>query len=539
MDWLPQGNSLPEADWRTRHRLILWILAVHIPVIVVFAVARGYGMGHGLLEALPIALPALAAASSRPSRNVRSVAATFGLISASAVLVHLSGGSIEMHFHFFVAVIIIAMYESWVTFLLAIAYVVIHHGLLGTLDPSGVFNHSGAINRPWVWAGVHGMFIVMESVAAIVFWRFNEVARERFAASEAKHRSIVETLQEGLWTSDAHGRTTYVNPAMAKMLGYDDQHDIVGQSIFEFVVPADRERVRQGLARHAQGFGDSLDLRMRRADGSEIWAMVNAAPLPRVDGAFAGALASVVDITARKTVEEDALRLHQARSAFIADASHELRTPLTVLTGMVQLLTSDRERLSPDEVSRIMEALNRQGDRTVRLVNSLLDFSRLDSGTTPRPVRLDLDGIIRRALAAAPPQPGRVVDVRVEEGLRAMADADSLERAIVNLLTNAYRYGGAAVAIEAVARDGHVEVAVQDDGAGVPADLLPSLFEPFTRGDHRSDVVGSGLGMAIVKRLVEGFGGHVRYETARPHGARFVVELAPVAGSVPAGISGR
>jgi GAF domain-containing protein len=93
------------------------------------------------------------------------------------VLVHLSGGYIEMHFHFFVVVIIIALYQEWLPFLLPIGYVVLHHGLIGTLIPTHVYNHPAAWAHPWQWAAIHGLFIIVASLASLVTWRNNEAAR--------------------------------------------------------------------------------------------------------------------------------------------------------------------------------------------------------------------------------------------------------------------------------------------------------------------------------------------------------------------------
>ena len=97
------------------------------------------------------------------------------------MLVHLSGGVIEMHFHFFVMVAVVALYQDWVPFLAAIGYVFVHHGLLGALDPESVFNHSPAANHPWKWAGIHALFITGISVACLVTWRLNETLLGRAA----------------------------------------------------------------------------------------------------------------------------------------------------------------------------------------------------------------------------------------------------------------------------------------------------------------------------------------------------------------------
>jgi signal transduction histidine kinase len=109
------------------------------------------------------------------------------------------------------------------------------------------------------------------------------------------------------------------------------------------------------------------------------------------------------------------------------------------------------------------------------------------------------------------------------EDFQVMADPGRLEQVFVNLLVNAYKYGGPVVTVAARAEGERVSVEVTDNGEGVPESLVPALFDPFTRG--RSEVIGSGLGLAIVKRLVEAFGGDVGYEGAEGEGARFTITL--------------
>ena len=112
---------------------------------------------------------------------------------------HLSGGVIEMHFHFFVMVAVVALYQDWVCFLAAIAYVLVHHGILGAIDPSSVFNHYAALNHPWKWAAIHAFFITGISVACLVTWRMNEnlLDREREAEERLREETrIVETLND-------------------------------------------------------------------------------------------------------------------------------------------------------------------------------------------------------------------------------------------------------------------------------------------------------------------------------------------------------
>jgi len=107
-------------------------------------------------------------------------------MTASATLVHLSGGYIEFHFHFFVMLAFLALLQDWVPYIFAIAYVAIHHGLVGALWPEEVFNHSAAINAPWTWASIHAFFILCFSVGSIIAWRFNEKALDKIKKQAAE-----------------------------------------------------------------------------------------------------------------------------------------------------------------------------------------------------------------------------------------------------------------------------------------------------------------------------------------------------------------
>jgi hypothetical protein len=128
---LPEGRPLPENVWQRRHSGILALLWLHATGIVGFALLRGYSLPHSLFEGSLVAAAALLAGSRRRTRKFRASMASLGLITSSAVLVHLSGGYIEFHFHFFVMIAVMALYQDWTPFLLAIVYVVLEHGRCG------------------------------------------------------------------------------------------------------------------------------------------------------------------------------------------------------------------------------------------------------------------------------------------------------------------------------------------------------------------------------------------------------------------------
>jgi signal transduction histidine kinase len=224
------------------------------------------------------------------------------------------------------------------------------------------------------------------------------------------------------------------------------------------------------------------------------------------------------DITERK-------RMEAARDQFIANAAHELRTPLATLAGLGEILAEHLHEMSQEQVAQSLAALRRQGERANALVANLLDLSQLDGGR----VRFSFGAVdaavaARRALDAAPPPAGTEVSIAVPDGLAVWVDPVRFDQVLTNLLTNTYRYGGPQVAITGSRDDGAVEVAVSDNGSGVPPELLPRLFEPFARGSNAETQGGSGIGLALCRRLIEAFGGEIRYESANP-GARFTIRL--------------
>jgi diguanylate cyclase (GGDEF)-like protein len=174
--WLPKGQLLPEHVLRRRHHSICVLLWLHVPALFAFGMLVGHhSVIHVAADCGLVALCGAGASSERFRLKARIIAASFGLITASAVLVDLWGGITEAHFHFFVMIGVLTLYQDWTPFLVAIAYVVIHHGVGGVLDPAAVYgDNPQAVRHPWVWAGIHGGFVLAASVAHVVAWRTNE-----------------------------------------------------------------------------------------------------------------------------------------------------------------------------------------------------------------------------------------------------------------------------------------------------------------------------------------------------------------------------
>ena len=250
---LPEGRTLPEELWTRRHRGILILLWAHAVFIPAFALVRGYSLVHIAFEGAVV--PALALVATAPSfgRRLRSAAASFGLLSCSAVLVHLSGGVIEMHFHFFVMVAVVALYQDWICFLAAIAYVLVHHGVLGAIDPGSVFNHYAALNHPWKWAAIHAFFVAGISVACLVTWRENENLIADHAAVAVDNARLYEA---------EHQAREFAERAQRRLAVLADASQVLASSL-------DIDQILEDLADiAAPGMGDSCVVFLGGDDGA-------------------------------------------------------------------------------------------------------------------------------------------------------------------------------------------------------------------------------------------------------------------------------
>ena len=169
------------------------LLFVEAVGLTLFAYAQGFGPVHSFAHVAILVPLGVIALLIESRRRLASVLVSIGLITGAAALVHVWHGAIEAHFLFFVTIVVLALYEDWVPFLVAAGYVVLHHGVAGTIDASAVYNHPDAIANPWKWAGIHGAFVVAAGVAATAAWRLNEDVR---AEAREAYRQAQESADE-------------------------------------------------------------------------------------------------------------------------------------------------------------------------------------------------------------------------------------------------------------------------------------------------------------------------------------------------------
>jgi signal transduction histidine kinase len=260
--------------------------------------------------------------------------------------------------------------------------------------------------------------------------------------------------------------------------------------------------------------------------GDKVLGVVHVGTLtPRIFSEDDVKLLRVVSARAALAIDralayDEVVRLTELQRDFVALAAHELRTPAATVYGLAATLA--RRQLPAEMVEQLQQTLYEQAERMSRLVEQLLDMSRLDAATirvSPEPIRLrtELQHIVRQTAL------GREHQVVVDApDAPVVADRSVLERVIGNLLTNALRYGAPPIRVAAHQGDNYLRVSVQDSGEGIDPEFAPSLFDRFQRSDTaRQSGTGAGLGLSIARLYARAHGGDVVYEPDTDRGARF------------------
>ena len=310
LGWLPRGGGIPDETWVSRHRWAVRILAVQCVGLAIFAFARGYSFEDSVFEVLPPTLMALVASSARLGKTTRAALTAIGLMTISTGLVHLSGGYIEAHFHFFAMVPIVAIYESWIPFTLSIGVVLFHHGVAGSLSAASVYNHPAAMAHPWLWAGIHAAFVLAACVAAVVNWKAQERSRE--AASEltgqllhqANHDPLtglpsralfMDRLEQVLKPNMRADRCASV--LMLDMDGFKEVNDVFGHACGDVVLV----EVAQRLSTRVRA--DDTVTRMGGDEYAVLLVDADAAQAEQTAARLADALAAPFELGSGATVE--------------------------------------------------------------------------------------------------------------------------------------------------------------------------------------------------------------------------------------------
>jgi PAS domain S-box-containing protein len=341
---------------------------------------------------------------------------------------------------------------------------------------------------------------------------------EQTRESEERFRLLVQEVTDyAIFMLDPNGDVMSWNAGAERFKGYKAE-EIIGRHFSTFYTDEDKalnKPERELETARREGRAEDEGWRVRK-DGTRFWANVVITAIRDSQGVLRGFGKVTRDLTERKKAEE-------ARTRFIANAAHELRTPLSVIVGMTSYFESNAD-VDPATLAEHVEVISRQARRMHTLVNNLLDLTQLEQGRMSFTIRsVPLRPLVERTVGLSRPNGDHMIEIDVGE-TPVLADPMRLEQVVINLLLNAYRYGGKRISITSSVDGPRVRLMVEDDGPGVPPEQLAEIFEPFRRGKSNIMAEGSGLGLAITRSLVEAFGGKVWAEDPGS-GIRFTVEL--------------
>ncbi|HEY7521092.1 MAG TPA: ATP-binding protein [Methylomirabilota bacterium] len=364
--------------------------------------------------------------------------------------------------------------------------------------------------------------------------------------------AIVNSSDDAIISKTLDGIITSWNPAAERMFGWS-AGEAIGRPI-TLIVPADRldeeatvlERLRRG-----QSIEHYETLRLRK-DGVQIPISLTVSPIRDLGGTIIGASKISRDISDRHRVEQelarslaqeqaaraDAERASRVKDEFLATLSHELRTPLTSIMGWVRMLR--QKHLDGTATERALEIVDRNTQALTRLVEDILDISSITMGRFRlESVPVDLPSVVRAAVDSirhAASAKNIALDVALDAGTRPVAgDAGRLQQVVWNLLSNAVKFtpDGGRIHVTLAPSGSYAELRVRDNGQGITPEFAPHLFDRFSQHDASSTRRhgGLGMGLAIVRHLVELHGGTVRAESPGPgQGSTFIVRLPQVLG---------
>jgi PAS domain S-box-containing protein len=372
--------------------------------------------------------------------------------------------------------------------------------------------------------------------------------QEALARREEHFRLLIENGSDVIGVVDGSGLVRYTSPSIERVLGIAPEA-IIGHSAFDFIHPDDIEPTKVVFQRVIDSVGVALpaEFRMRHKDGS--WRLLEAMTKPLLQGgALEGMVVNARDMTERKRAEEalqrakaeaeesreTAERANRAKSEFLSRMSHELRTPMNSILGFAQVLS--RKEL-PQDQRKAVDHILKAGRHLLSLINEVLDISRIEANRQQlslEPVRVL--AVVQETLSLIRPlaaQRGCAIEeeVGIGEDWHVEADRQRLAQVLLNLLSNAAKYNRprGTIGVTGEVMEGRVRIHVWDTGPGVPAEKLEQLFVPFERlGAEQSDVEGTGLGLALSRRLVEAMGGELRVRSTVGAGSTFTIDLARV-----------
>ncbi len=333
----------------------------------------------------------------------------------------------------------------------------------------------------------------------------------------------------GYHAIDAEGVLTNVNDTLLKWLGYD-RDEIVGKMKFTDLVDSNADEIEEKFALLERVKIAKIELTLIRKSGDTFPVILSLVDIPESETDFSNRLFSTIDNTRCHDALERIKNLDQELEAFSYSISHDLRAPLRSIDGYSKILQEDYASKLDDEGRRVLGVVMNNARRMGKLIDDILEFSRLGRKPIQR-IQMNMTGLVNNIVQELVGlEPRRTINVEVGNLLPAFADADMVRQVWFNLIENAVKYTGkkevATISINSYhSGDGEVCYEVKDNGVGFDMRYAEKLFGVFQRLHKMQDFSGTGVGLAIVKRIVTRHGGRVWAQAGLNTGATFYFTL--------------
>jgi PAS domain S-box-containing protein len=364
--------------------------------------------------------------------------------------------------------------------------------------------------------------------------------RDQALERETRFRSVLQSLASGVVTYDHQGIITDCNPAAEHILGIP-RDGLIGETPLR--APArhedgrhfrDDERPVMVTLKYGIDVRDVV-MGIERDNGTTRWLLVNSAPLWDQYSRSSGAVVTFADVSdllmLNAQLQEslgELAKAAQERAALLSSVSHDIRAPLAAIRMMTEILEDRAEAITPTQRDELVRRVRAEARRTEGVLTDLVSANRVGAGLeAPRRKRIDLEQLVYSRAREFDGSDHAIRVGSVGGELTMWADAAQVERILDNLISNAITHtpSGTRIVIDANEVDGWIELAVDDDGPGVPEHMRQRVFSAYVRGEQSADRPGSGLGLFLVAQFAQFHSGSARYEVSPRGGARFVVSL--------------
>jgi len=500
-----------------------------------------------------------------PGRQTTRYVIALCQVGFSSLLIHVTGGRIETHFHVFGSLAFLAAYRDWKVLVPATICVALDHLVRGIFWPETVFGV--ATPSHWRWLE-HAGWVLFEDLWLIiccsqVIREMRDTARhsaeleqshvalekQTTALEEAlrEREAIVEGALDAVVQMDSRGHIIGWNSQASRVFGWSAA-EVIGRPLAETIgAGCPQATQRAGLSSYLAGgvekiLNRRIEVETARRDGTLI--PIELAITPTQSNGQTSYCAFVRDISDRRQAErrlklakEAAESANQSKSLFLANMSHEIRTPLNAILGFTDLLRSSDDELSAAERNAHLEAVHRGGTHLLAIINDILDLSKIEAGQmhyervrfSPHQVIVDTLSFMRvRAAEKGISLEARWLG-RVPETI--LSDPARFRQLLLNLVGNAIKFterGGVQILSRVNASKELLQVEIIDTGVGIPADKIDSLFTPFTQADVSVTrrFGGTGLGLSICRHIVSALGGEITVESSEGHGSTLTFTIA-------------